>query len=194
MRLRIRRTTTTSTCRATSTAPKPEDLQDIDAHLKGGIPNRDIDGLAPYWQVFPSVRGELFRDADRPGYCQPKVEASQVKAAIFGHPEFTAFNQRVTKLFAEWKAANTPLLTGIKQGDRPKVLIETLSENLLETFRKAPLIDPYDVYQHLMDYWAETMQDDAWIIASEGWEAAKVVRQLFPTKDKNEQGRLSRRS
>jgi len=162
-----------------------EDLQDIEAHLKGGIPSRDIDGLAPYWQVFPGVQGILFRDADRPGYCQPKVEPSQVKAAIFGHTEFTAFNQRVTQLFAQWIASNAQLLNGIKQGVRPKMLIETLSENLLETFRSAPLIDPYDIYQHLMDYWAATMQDDVWIIASDGWEAAKVVRQLFPTKDKN---------
>jgi len=153
----------------------PEDLQDIEAHLKGGIPKPDIDGLAAYWQVFPNVRRELFADADRPGYSQPKVEASQVKAAIFGHPEFTAFNQQVTQLFGTWKAANTPLLTGIKQGDRPKVLIEMLSESLLETFRSGDaidsLIDPYGVYQHLMDYWAETMQDDAWMIVSDGWKA-----------------------
>ena len=174
-----------------------EDLQDIEAHLKGGIPNRDIDGLAPYWQEFPSVRDELFsplplagegpgeRVRDRACYSQPKVAAGQVKAVIFGHPEFTAFNRQVTKLFAQWKAANTPMLNGIKQGDRPKLLIETLSENLLETYRGAPLLDPYDVYQHLMDYWASTMQDDAWVIASDGWEAAGVVRQLFPAKDKN---------
>jgi len=152
-----------------------EDVQDIEAHLKGGIPNADIDGLAAYWQVFPNVRRELFAAHARSGYSQPKVEASQVKATIFGHAEFTAFNQTVTALFGAWKAANTPLLTGIKQGDRPKVLIETLSESLLETFRNndqiASLIDPYGVYQHLMDYWAETMQDDAWMIASDGWKA-----------------------
>ena len=158
---------------------EPEDVQDIEAHLKGGIPNADIDGLAAYWQVFPNVRCELFgplaNAAERPGYSQPKVEASKVKAAIFGHAEFTAFNQSVTTLFGAWKAANTPLLTGIKQGDRPKALIETLAESLLESFRSheaiASLIDPYGVYQHLMDYWAETMQDDAWMIASEGWKA-----------------------
>jgi type I restriction enzyme M protein len=51
------------------------------------------------------------------------------------------------------------------------VLVETVSESLLETFRRARLIDPYDVYQHLMDYWAETMQDDAWQIALERWKA-----------------------
>ena len=159
---------------------EPEDVQDIEAHLKGGIPNADIDGLAAYWQVFPAVRRELFNDHARPGYSQPKVEASQVKAAIFGHAEFTAFNQTVTTLFGTWKAANTPLLTGIKQGDRPKALIETLAENLLETFRSdeaiASLIDPYGVYQHLMDYWAETMQDDAWMIASDGWQALSNVK------------------
>ena len=148
-----------------------EDLRDIDAHLNGGIPKRDIDNLDAYWQVFPAVRRDLFADADRPGYCQPKVEAGQVKAAIFDHPEFTLFNQQVTQLFAAWKAANMPLLTGIQPGDRPKALIESLSENLLETFRAVPLIDAYDVYQHLLDYWAETMQDDVWQLAHEGWRA-----------------------
>ncbi|MDX9944472.1 MAG: N-6 DNA methylase, partial [Azonexus sp.] len=154
---------------------EPEDRQDIAAHLKGGIPNADIDGLAPYWQVFPSVREALFAPADRPGYSQPRVEASQIKATIFAHPEFTAFNQTVTTLFASWKSANTPLLTGIQPGDRPKALIEKLAENLLDTFRNggaiATLIDPYNVYQRLMDYWAETLQDDVWMIASDGWNA-----------------------
>src|SRR6185295_8023129 len=37
---------------------EPEDLQDIEAHLKGGIPLRDLDGLAGYWEVFPNVRRE----------------------------------------------------------------------------------------------------------------------------------------
>lgn len=152
-----------------------EDLQDIEAHLKGGIPIADIDGFAPYWQVFPGVRKELFADAGRPGYRQLKVEASDIKTTIFNHPEFTAFNRQVTELFAGWKANNTPHLTGIQIGDRPKVLIETLSESLLRTFSHDPgvssLIDPYGVYQHLMDYWAEEMQDDVWMIIAEGWQA-----------------------
>ena len=74
-------------------------------------------------------------------------------------------------MFANWKKVNTARLTGIKIGNRPKLLIETLSESLLDTFRSARLIDPYDVYQHLMDYWAETMQDDAYMISSDGWKA-----------------------
>ncbi|MEI6146404.1 MAG: class I SAM-dependent DNA methyltransferase [Methylococcales bacterium] len=161
-----------------------EDLQDIAAHLKGGIPHYDIDGLAAYWRVFPAVRRELFIDGDGAGYSLLKVEAAQIKTAIFSHPEFTAFNQQVTQLFADWKASTKPLLTGIQLGDRPKALIDVLSENVLETFRTVPLIDAYDVYQHLLDYWIETMQDDVYQLSHEGWQAildGKVNTDLIPT-------------
>ncbi|MBC7618120.1 MAG: N-6 DNA methylase, partial [Candidatus Saccharibacteria bacterium] len=167
---------------------EPEDLQDIEAHLKGGIPLADIDGLQRYWQVLPAGRQALFAplaDAKRSSaYCQLTVEPSQIKATIFGHSEFTAFNQTVTQRFATWKAAHTPLLTGIQLGDRPKALIENLSASLLQAFDAAPLIDAYDVYQHLMDYWAETMQDDVWMIATDGWQAVQDGKpnvDLIPT-------------
>jgi type I restriction enzyme M protein len=161
---------------------EPEDLQDIDGHLRGGIPNRDIDGLERYWQVIPSVRAALFKKADRPGYSQLKVAIADIKAAIFGHAEFTAFNQSVTRLFAKWKSANTPRLKGIAKGDKPKKLIETLSEDLLESFEKALLLDTYDVYQHLMDYWANTMQDDVYMIVSDGWREAAKPRLIMEEK------------
>ncbi len=163
---------------------EPEDLQDIDAHLRGGIPNRDIDALERYWQVIPGVRATLFKKADRPGYSQLRVPVADIKPAIFGHAEFTAYNESATRLFARWKAANTPRLRGLAQGDKPKALIETLSEDLLNTFEKARLLDPYDVYQHLMDYWAETMQDDVYLIVSDGWREAAKPRLIIEDKDK----------
>ena len=165
-----------------------EDLQDIEAHLKGGIPLADIDGLHRYWQVLPALRQALFApvaDVTRSSaYCQLTVEPSLIKATIFGHSEFTTFNQTVTERFTAWKVAHTPLLTGIQVGERPKALIEKLSESLLQAYEAAPLIDAYDVYQHLMDYWAETMQDDVWMIATDGWQAVqdgKPNLDLIPT-------------
>jgi type I restriction enzyme M protein len=149
----------------------PEDLQDIEAHLKGGIPDRDLDALAAYWQVLPGVRAQLFESAGRPGYSRLLVEPGQVKATIFGHPEFTAFRQQVQTRFDAWSAAQRPILATLKPGDSPKNLIETLSEALLAIFQGAPLLDAYDVYQRLMDYWEETMNDDVWAIASDGWQA-----------------------
>jgi type I restriction enzyme M protein len=173
---------------------EPEDIQDIDAHLRGGIPNRDIDALERYWQVIPGVRATLFKKADRPGYSQLKVAVADIKAAIFGHAEFTTFNESATKLFAKWKAANRARLRGLAVGGKPKELIETLGEGLLGVFSSdgsggsdvaARLVDTYDVYQHLMDYWAETMQDDVYMIVSDGWREAAKPQLIIEDKARN---------
>jgi type I restriction enzyme M protein len=164
---------------------EPEDLQDIDGHLRGGIPERDLDALADYWHVLPGVRAVLFESAGRPGYARLKLPLPEVKPAILGHPEFTAFNQTVTKLFVTWRTATTPRLSGFGKDDHPKVLIETIAEDMLETFRAAPLLNTYDVYQHLMDYWAETMQDDAYLIVADGWVKGAQPREIVRVKNKD---------
>jgi type I restriction enzyme M protein len=164
---------------------EPEDLQDIDGHLRGGIPKRDIDALDRYWQVIPAVRAVLFKNADHPKYCKMKLATADVKPAIFCHPEFTDFKTGVEKLFAKWKAASTPRLKGFAQNGHPKTLIETLSEDLLATFAKAPLLDHYDIYQQLMHFWAETMQDDCYFIASEGWKAGAQPREILKVENKD---------
>jgi hypothetical protein len=168
-------------------ASEPEDLQSIDGHLRGGIPNRDLDELDRYWQVFPSVRAALFKRGDRAGYSELRVAAADLKKTIFGHAEFTEWSERAQKLFAKWRKKSTPLLVGITKGDKPKALIESLSEDLLDTFEKAPLLDAYDVYQHLLDYWAATMQDDVYLLVSDGWrEAAKPRLLVQDKKDKDQ--------
>jgi type I restriction enzyme M protein len=160
---------------------EPEDLQDIDGHLRGGIPERDLDAFAADWQELPGVRAALFESAGRPGYARLKLPIAEVKPAILNHQEFAAFQKKVTTLFDKWRQAITPRLTGFGQGGHPKELIETVSEVLLAAFQAAPLLDAYDVYQHLMDYWAETMQDDCYLISADGW-VAKTARILETDK------------
>ncbi|NOT56991.1 MAG: N-6 DNA methylase [Deltaproteobacteria bacterium] len=149
----------------------PEDAQDIDGHLRGGIPERDLDALGAYWRVLPSMRGVLFTSAGRPGYVRLKLPLTEVKPTILGHAEFTAFNHTATKLFNRWRKATQSRLTGFDKDGHPKALIATIAEELLDAFHQAPLLDAYDIYQHLMDYWAETMQDDCYLIAADGWVA-----------------------
>jgi type I restriction enzyme M protein len=164
---------------------EPEDLQDIDGHLRGGIPERDLDALGAYWKVLPSVRGVLFEPAGRPGYARLKLPPADVKPAILGHAEFAAFQQKATQGFTDWRRATTPRLTAFDKGGHPKALIETIAEELLAAFRQAPLLDAYDVYQHLMDYWAETMQDDAYLIAADGWAKGAQPREVVQVKNKD---------
>jgi type I restriction enzyme M protein len=56
---------------------------------------------------------------------------------------------------------------------------------LLARFRPTPLVNAYDVYQHLMDYWAETVQDDCYLISDAGWQAGAQPREILQVKNKD---------
>ena len=148
-----------------------EDIQDIAAHLLGGIPKRDVENLAKYWDVFPSIQTELFTNSASADYYKAKVEPEKVRAAIVDHPEFQAYSHGVREEFAKWREKNTQKLKDIEVGVKPKELIVEVSEDMLFDFGKDRLIDKYDVYQSLMSYWADTMQDDVYMIGMDGWKA-----------------------
>ena len=148
----------------------PEDLQDIAGHLQGGIPAADVDALGQYWAICPKLRQTLFKK-NRPGYLDLALEKQTIKSAIYEHPEFSAFIEGMNVHFAAWREKTSITLKALKAGCRPKEIISALAEGLLAHYANKPLIDAYDIYQHLMDYWAETMQDDCYLIAAEGWKA-----------------------
>jgi len=160
-----------------------EDIQDIEAHLLGGIPNADIDALDNYWKVCPNLKSSLFGKSERARYSRLLVEKEEIKQAIFRHPEFADYMQEMAGLFAQWKQTTTQILKNLQVGLRPKELILDLSKSLLKHYTGKALIDNYDVYQHLMDYWADTMQDDCYIITADGWKA-ETYRILVKNKQK----------
>jgi type I restriction enzyme M protein len=158
---------------------EPEDLHDLSAHLQGGIPNHDIDALEHYWQVFPSIRATLFTHL-RDGYSHALVEASQVKSTILAHQEFRDFAARSLLPFKQW--IPEAKLKEIKVGDNPKNFIFNISENLLSSYTNSDLLSRYDIYQILMDYWAETMQDDVYVLVQDDWQAGNALRELVAKK------------
>ena len=162
---------------------EPEDLHDLDAHLNGGIPDTDLDALQNYWQVFPTLRQELFKANGRPGYSDPQVETQQVKTTILSHSEFINYQQRITAVYERWQKTHAPLLGGIDDTTKPREVIEALSEDLLTQFDDLPLLEPYDVYQKLMDYWDEVMQDDVYLITTDGWVKASQPRDIIQEKN-----------
>lgn len=147
-----------------------EDLQNIEGHLKGGIPVADVEALERYWAVCPNLRKALFKK-NRPGFVDLAVEKPAIKTAIYDHPEFAAFIADMNAHFAAWRQKSARSMKALKAGSQPKKVIVEYAEGLLDHYAGKPLIDPYDIYQHLMDYWAETMQDDCYLIAADGWKA-----------------------
>lgn len=154
-----------------------EDRQDIEGHLRGGIPEADVTAadslVSRYWAVCPQLERALFQP-NRPGYVDLAVDKAAIKSTIHGHPEFAGFIARMNAHFAAWRDAQAQALKALRPNTpeaQPRRVIAELSESLLAHYLGQPLIDAYAVYQHLMDYWAQTMQDDCYAIAADGWKA-----------------------
>ena len=156
-----------------------EDIQDIEAHLLGGIPKRDIEAMEKYWTVYPSLKSELFKSVGkRPEYYQLNIANEEIKNTIFHHPEFTTFGKKMDAVFNKWETKTITCTKALGKGLKPKQEIHTISENLLKQYADKQLTDKYDMYQHLMDYWAETMQDDFYELVADGWKAGNEVKRM----------------
>nr|WP_287424734.1 N-6 DNA methylase [Candidatus Brachybacter algidus] len=149
-----------------------EDIQDLSAHLLGGIPVRDIEALHNYWKVYPNLKADLFQPIDgRPEYVQLVIDNAVLKSTIFGHPEFKAFNATLDNTYQNWLEEKTKLWENLAEHSVGKDLLAQMSESLLLAFKGNALVEAYDLYQYLMSYWQATMQDDVYAIAIDGWKA-----------------------
>jgi len=138
-----------------------------------------VEELNKYWEAFPALKQVLFSPYDRTGFNDLLIEPAQVKKTIFEHPDFASYSKKIDVVLNSWREKHVPYLKKIDAGVKPKVTIMYLSEDLLQKFSDIPLIDRYDIYQSLLNYWKNTMQDDVYQIADEGW---KVVLSLDEKK------------
>jgi type I restriction enzyme M protein len=160
-----------------------EDIQSIEAHLLGGIPDKDVNDLDKYWKAFPNIKNVLFSSSIRKGFSHLIIDHTQIKKAIFEHPDFVKYSREVDVVLEEWRNKHIPYLKSLELGIKPKVMIRYLSEDLLQKFSEISLIDNYDIYQSLMNYWMTIMQDDLYQISDEGWKTELSLNEKKKTWD-----------
>lgn len=155
--------------------PKDTEIQhDIEAHLHGGLPAHDVDGMQTYWNACPSLKVSLFNSTAN-GYYSLKPAKANIAQTIEKDPSYVSQNGRFSALLNEWKAEIMPQMKAVAQGARPKELITDWSKSLLNKAKDhSGLVDAYEVYDVLLNYWADVMQDDCYMIANDGWTYPEV--------------------
>lgn len=156
---------------------KMEDLQDIDAHLHGGIPACDIDSMQNYWNVFKSLKNKLF-SIMRNGYYQLNVNIEDVRNTIYNDDEFSEYADKIDNAFVMWQNDVDKALRNISDDIDVKKFIVWLSEKLIEKFEDIELVDKFDVYEVLLSYWQTVMSDDVFLVKYDGYEAGKEIENI----------------
>lgn len=168
-----------------------EDIQDLLAHLQGGIPERDLEAMQTYWSAYPNLKNDLFTPL-RKGYVQLNVASADIKSTIFGHPEFKAFNETLNTTYHLWLEQQIAIWEKSEVHSNGKDLIAQMSESLLQAFENNSLVEAYDLYQYLMQYWQEMMQDDVYSIALDGWEAGNEWNRTVIKGKKDKDGKAGK--
>lgn len=158
---------------------EPEDIQNIYAHIYGGIPAADIDALERFWTVFPTLKDELLGVFSE-GYYKLNVKADDIRQITYSNLEFTAYGERINEALTQWRNNADTKLKTLSANVSAKELIVELAQAILKEFEGLTLINKYDVYQVLLAYWNQILGDDVSLIISEemGYGVAREIEDI----------------
>lgn len=165
--------------------------QNIAAHLKGGIPGTDIESLKRLWDISHDLKSEIFTCIDQVhDVYNLALPSENIEGVVGDDVSIIEEKKREAELlFGEWREAVKGMLLGIDSESNPKELIRTIAVMLLEKYESARLLDNYDVYDCLLNYWNEKLQDDVYVIKASGYEAGREIEYEYAQKKaKDENG------
>ncbi len=155
---------------------------DIEAHLHGGMPLADIERMADFWRICPSLRSALFTPL-RDGYAQLAVSKSAIADTVRREPSVRTQNERFFHCFENWKEEMLIEMQQVGKDCDPKTIIADWGQKLLDEFKGDDMLtDPYDIYDQLLIYYNESLQDDLYMISNGGWMPELVVPSKKPLK------------
>lgn len=165
--------------------------QNIAAHLKGGIPETDIESLKRLWDISPVLKQEIFTRADEVhDVYNLALPSAAIEDVIGQDSSILAEEQKETNvIFAQWRNSVKDILLGIESETNPKELIRMIAVMLLKAYESARLLDNYDVYDCLLNYWNTKLQDDVYAIKASGYEVGREIEYEYAQKKvKDESG------
>lgn len=165
--------------------------QNIAAHLRGGIPKHDIDTLDRLWSVSGELKDAIFTCVDPAHDIYQLALASDAIEAVFEQDAKLQAEKRKegTEVFEVWREEVRDRLLGISDATDPKLFIRELGDKLLSTYEDSLFLDNYDIYDCLMNYWNEKLQDDVYAIKAYGYGTARDVEYTYAQKKaKDESG------
>lgn len=167
-----------------------EDIQDINAHMKGGIPKADIDKMSQYWEILGELKTKLVSEFKK-GYYKIKVPKNEINEVVFNDHKFEDYSKKVGDAFSSWQNKVHSKLVNIDPKSRVSDLIIELSEIIIDEFKDLKLLDKYDVYQVLLGYWQDVMADDVYLVSQEGYKVAKEIDTIYVTKKVTRDGQTT---
>ena len=154
---------------------------DIYASMFGGIPRSELEELSNYWDTFTTLKEELFVKVNEEYY---ELKDKDIKKRIVESDDINRFKTTYVSIFGGFdeylKKELIDNMTTINISKEEEII----SDILFDKLKNIKLVDAYEVYQILDDYWNK-ISIDLEIIQTEGFESIKQVDPNMVIKKKN---------
>ena len=152
---------------------------DIYASMFGGIPEAELGRFDKYWEVFPSLKGEIF---DGEEYLSLKSE--NVKESIKNNKDVVCFIEKYKSRFDDLgEYLDKTLIDGATTINIAKTQ-ESIADNIFMRYEDITLLDPYGAYEIFENKFTE-ISGDLELIQTEGIKAVTQVDPNMVIKKKN---------
>ena len=144
---------------------------DIYSTMFGGIPEREIDALKPYWDAFPSLREDLFEPVNA---ATARLRSADIAEVVSSNRDVAAYRELFSERFSDFGGYLYDELVDEASLVHRASEEDTITEEVFRRLEGIPLIDRYMAFQGLDDVW-QTVSVDLEILQTEGLDAAKKV-------------------
>ncbi len=164
----------------------PPPLQDVKAHLFGGIPDIEVDELAGYWKNYPEVKNEIFTNKDG-NYYQFSTAITQkenIKDLVLNHPNINQKRQAYQSHMNTWWASNVNKLEQLPKSQNIFDVYKDFSQSIATEFSRLGILDLHKSRGAFAGYW-DSLETDLKSVAASGWNAElipddEILQSQFP--------------
>lgn len=160
---------------------KKSESWDIYASMFGGIPNSEINELKEVWEVFPSLKNQLFKASNEQ---YSSFNTNNLKELVNNNLEVKEFINKYNQSLSGFDTTLKELLIDNANNLNIAQTSTIISDELFNRLKPLALIDPYEAYQDFDNQWIE-ISTDLEMIQTEGFDCTKVVDPNMVIKKKN---------
>ena len=154
---------------------------DIYASMFGGIPKEELDNYNEYFDVFPDLKKDLFKQVNENYF---ELEKDNIYEYIKNHKDIIKYKDNFRNSFYNFEAYLSDEL--IANSNEIKIGSEEnkISNEIFKRMNEISLIDKYKAYQILDDEWTN-IASDIELIQTEGLQTCNKVDPKTEIKKKN---------
>lgn len=150
--------------------------QDVDAHLFGGIPQKNIDDLSVLQALVPDVLNRYLQTI-RPGYVNLTKPVCELTSEILNDIRITTMSDEIRIKTKDYIDQYWNSLRNVDSSTDLVNLMEEMLNSIKNILSDYQYIDVYDGYQIIAEIWKDSLTHDTELIANDGFYQISRTRE-----------------